>query len=79
MSRFTCIKKILCEDTPMKKGKVIWTESDVTSLREALSPLKENVISFYDTEMFLMEKIVYKNRNQHRNAVFFQRVRKVRY
>eukprot|EP01129_Flabellula_baltica_P006807 TRINITY_DN2590_c0_g1_i1.p1 TRINITY_DN2590_c0_g1~~TRINITY_DN2590_c0_g1_i1.p1 ORF type:complete len:232 (+),score=29.22 TRINITY_DN2590_c0_g1_i1:55-750(+) len=81
MTLFTCIKLVLLsslDDRMMMDTEGVVVKQDLFSLfSNCLTVIKDQIIPKFNVELLFLERIIYKNNNQHRNAIYFKHVKKV--
>jgi hypothetical protein len=78
MNQYTILKAILRDkndNTLFIKGK--WAYTDVTPVNQLLK-IADLIKPFYAAETVLLERMIYKNKNQHQRARYYKRIQQVR-
>lgn len=77
MNQYTLLKSILLDkndNTPFLKGK--WSYTDVAPVTQCIK-IAEMIKPFYHAETVLLERMIYKNKNQHQRARYYKRIQQV--
>lgn len=77
MNQYTILKAILRDkndNTLFFKGK--WAYTDITPVNQLLK-IADLIKPFYAAETVLLERMIYKNKNQHQRARYYKRVQQV--
>lgn len=79
MNQYPILKAILRDrndNTLFIKGK--WSYTDVTTVTKLVT-IADLIKPFYAAETVLLERMIYKNKNQHQRARYYKRIQQVRW